>query len=685
MSSGCGDVLSLEDLQTAKRHQTFEAEVITGKQGGVAGGADIDYATNQVTGQTQKTLPAVLRDAGFTPASFTFQTGGTLSATDRNKVVYDSASLTWYSWAGTLPKVIAAGTNPLLDSNWNPWSDPNLRNNLAASDGEKLIGEASNIAALRTIEPTYDKQRITLREHTAGTGKGGGEFRAVLAGGSYTDNNGTIIKTTGGAAWLRIDADITNPLMFGALCDSSVSDHAALIAASDASEVMDGLGLTYYVNSTVYWNIFVGRRVRRNFNIIAMASLPDGVPIIRTGNLHFIDNFTIDGSLQTTGTGNFGITWEGGRSGDGGAITNGDIRHTGASAIYVSGDYSSRKFAGKGLIDNINMISCGSRGSGNGRTSILTDGISNFTISNISGTDCNWGIYIRNDFNISGVSRAPNNKIFNINIRGGGRPSASRPDAQGISASFQDNLQINNVTVSDFADNAIDMQFCEASIVTNWRASNCKDGVFMGDRDCRRHVIDNGITLDCDRAVRLVTDGTFTTNTQLAHVKINNVHAYNPKFEGFRLVNTGKSIGASMYSVQVSDCSCDASGTYTLTTQTHGMHIQGGLAVTAINFNVYNVRQHGIYVKDSEMVQIMRCMMQNVDRVSGGNSGVYADTDCARVSVSDVYVFGGSSATAVTLAGGAGHSAKHIRWRSVANGVVSSGAISPYLFDNASF
>lgn len=60
MSSGCGDVLSLEDMKTAKKHQVFEAEVITGKSGGVAGGADIDEATNPVTGQTQDTLPAVI-------------------------------------------------------------------------------------------------------------------------------------------------------------------------------------------------------------------------------------------------------------------------------------------------------------------------------------------------------------------------------------------------------------------------------------------------------------------------------------------------------------------------------------------------------------------------------------------------------------------------------------------------
>lgn len=130
MSSGCGDVLSLADLQTAKKHQLFEAEVITGKQGGVAGGADIDFATNTATGQTQKTLPAVLRDAGFFPASFDFTTGGTLSVASRNQVVYDPVSLTWYSWAGALPKVVPAGTNPLLDSNWKPQTDPKLRDDL---------------------------------------------------------------------------------------------------------------------------------------------------------------------------------------------------------------------------------------------------------------------------------------------------------------------------------------------------------------------------------------------------------------------------------------------------------------------------------------------------------------------------------------------------------------------------
>lgn len=142
MSSGCGDVLSLADLQTAKKHQIFEAEVITGKSSGVAGGADIDYATNPVTGQTQKTLPAVLRDAGFSPVSWDFSTGGTLTATDRDKAVYDPVSKTWYSYAGTLPVVVQAAFNPVGNADWKPKTDPDLREELASSGGVSLIGSS---------------------------------------------------------------------------------------------------------------------------------------------------------------------------------------------------------------------------------------------------------------------------------------------------------------------------------------------------------------------------------------------------------------------------------------------------------------------------------------------------------------------------------------------------------------
>lgn len=140
MSSGCGDVLSLADLQTAKKHQIFEAEVITGKQGGDVSGAYIATATNQVTGQVQTTLPETLRQVGFKPASFTFVTGGTLQPGDNDLAVHNPTPAgdgNYYSWGGSLPKVVAAGSTPAtsggLGANaWIPRTDAILRQELLA-------------------------------------------------------------------------------------------------------------------------------------------------------------------------------------------------------------------------------------------------------------------------------------------------------------------------------------------------------------------------------------------------------------------------------------------------------------------------------------------------------------------------------------------------------------------------
>lgn len=223
MSSGCGDVLSLADLQTAKKHQLFEAEVITGKQGGVAGGADIDYATNQVTGQIQKTMPAVLRDAGFQPASFDFTSGGTLGINDRDKVVYDPVSKTWYSWGGALPHVIAAGTNPVGNADWSPQTDPTLRDELLAADGGKLIGNCADILELRATEPTVTNQIITVRGYySSSPGIGGGQFMAFSS--SEPDDGVNIFVTAGGKRWKRTGSHIDIPVENGGMMESRTAE-----------------------------------------------------------------------------------------------------------------------------------------------------------------------------------------------------------------------------------------------------------------------------------------------------------------------------------------------------------------------------------------------------------------------------------------------------------------------------
>ncbi|WWT37696.1 tailspike [Salmonella phage vB_SenS_Psm147] len=160
MSSGCGEVMSLNDLQIAKKHQIFEAEVITGKQGGVAGGADIDYATNPVTGQTQKTLPAVLRGAGFSPASFNFTTGGTLGVNDADKAVLwskeDGGDGNYYAWRGSLPKVIPAASTPLAtggisDSAWGAFGDITFR-----AEADKKFKYSVKLSDFTTLQQLAD-------------------------------------------------------------------------------------------------------------------------------------------------------------------------------------------------------------------------------------------------------------------------------------------------------------------------------------------------------------------------------------------------------------------------------------------------------------------------------------------------------------------------------------------------
>lgn len=164
MSSGCGDVLTLEDLQKAKKHQTFEAEVITGKAGGAPGGANIDFATNAVTGQVQKTLPAVLRDAGFRPASFTFDTGGTLTTSDADIAVLwpgPGGDGQYYVWHGALPKVIPAASTPastggVSDTAWVPFGDITLREELADQTGGVGVGADMLGYNNRTVKNALD-------------------------------------------------------------------------------------------------------------------------------------------------------------------------------------------------------------------------------------------------------------------------------------------------------------------------------------------------------------------------------------------------------------------------------------------------------------------------------------------------------------------------------------------------
>lgn len=83
-----------------------------------------------------------LMNSTFEPSDFDFTSGGTLGTTDRNKAVYNPADNNWYSWSGTLPKIVSAGEDPTADSNWKPRTDQLLRQNLSSSEegmGDSLL------------------------------------------------------------------------------------------------------------------------------------------------------------------------------------------------------------------------------------------------------------------------------------------------------------------------------------------------------------------------------------------------------------------------------------------------------------------------------------------------------------------------------------------------------------------
>ncbi|HCE0473554.1 phage tailspike protein [Escherichia coli] len=132
----------------------------------------------------------------------------------------------------------AYGTQQFYYPNVLKYDPDQLRQELGGYDGAKVIGECPDIETLRTIEPQENSQRIIVRHHTLNSGYGGGQFRSRLDGSSYTDNNGTVIKTTGGAVWLRINADVITPLMFGAIPDGVTDCSAAFQSAVRSGPVV---------------------------------------------------------------------------------------------------------------------------------------------------------------------------------------------------------------------------------------------------------------------------------------------------------------------------------------------------------------------------------------------------------------------------------------------------------------
>jgi len=61
-------------------------------------------------GNVRRPFQQIVTDMGFNPVSGSFQAGATI--TEYNQCLVDTSTGTFYSWNGTLPKVVSAGSTP---------------------------------------------------------------------------------------------------------------------------------------------------------------------------------------------------------------------------------------------------------------------------------------------------------------------------------------------------------------------------------------------------------------------------------------------------------------------------------------------------------------------------------------------------------------------------------------------
>ena len=199
------ELLTVTDLEIAKKHDTFHSEVITGKAGGVAAGAKIDAATNAVTGQVQKTLPKVMEEIagnhlGDWPGTGDQSVTLTNVAQTLRWQVADGGDGHDYAWTGAFPKIVAAGSTPtpLGAGGWVDRSDVVLRDQLAESTGATKVGTSDG----RTVE-----QRLAAIPNEVENLLGTDE---VMLGGRAASVPLDLGRNTSSFLWLANGVNITS-------------------------------------------------------------------------------------------------------------------------------------------------------------------------------------------------------------------------------------------------------------------------------------------------------------------------------------------------------------------------------------------------------------------------------------------------------------------------------------------
>ncbi|EGH1140033.1 right-handed parallel beta-helix repeat-containing protein [Escherichia coli] len=551
--------------------------------------------------------------------------------------------------------------------------DPDqLEQRLSSFDGQKYIGVCPDIVTLRTIEPTVDGQMITLKQHTDGTGIGGGRFRAVLHGESYSDNNGTIVKTVGGSAWLRINADVVNPLMFGAYGDGITDDTEAVNNAIASSSNIDGVANTYLVSGNGI-QIQHGKTFKNA--TITESKASNAVMLRFTGNNSAIENIIFDGSNGLTSRGvivNAGLS----------DIHIYKCRATDLKKPFVgvSGDYDNNLFCVRVTIEKCFANNCGNDGTNYDRSTIIFDGVSGCTVKDCYFSSCNWGITFRQPYDYPELTKpyAYYNRVDGCYLSG----KTGYPYNQGISAQSQKHFSASGNTIEGFLGNAIDNQRCDFSRIENNKLSSGDDGIFFGDLNCKGHVVTGNVITGCARGIRVYGAVGDWANQAMTDITITGNIITDSTVVGIYVYRTEPT--NSFAGFNITENIIDNSGTRSLTGNTQGILVTGLSGGVVSNNVIRNTRMEGLRFVNSVGVVAVGNSVTGFDYSATAQAGIYIDVTSRGIQLRNSTVSSSGGSGAAVREAGVNNTVTGTRWNGVTTGVNSTGT-GAVLDDNVGF